>query len=138
MPECLSEACLSQACEALAQAKRTLTERGDVMGTPASWAAVEALNAAEALLQAEQIPEANCRQEQLFTAISFARSAVIASRYAAGERVTPPGTASGEPTVAERSPALRPDGRKRALAGVVGCPESGRPLRHRPPRTEHR
>jgi hypothetical protein len=84
--ECLSEVCLSEASEALAQARQTLTGADETAATPTLWAAVEAINAAEALLQAEQASAAEYRREQLICATSYARSAVIASRYAAGER----------------------------------------------------
>jgi hypothetical protein len=85
--ECLSEESLSEASKALAQARRSLTGRDEAGATtPALWAAVEAINAAQALLQAEQSPAPECRREQLICATSYARSAVVASRYAAGER----------------------------------------------------
>lgn len=86
MSECLSEESLSEVSDALAQARRTLTGRDEAATTPALWAAVEAINAAEALLQAEQSAAPECRREQLICATSYARSAVVASRYAAGER----------------------------------------------------
>jgi len=77
---------LAEVSAALARAKRALAGRADQAVNPALWAAAEAINAAEALLQAEQAPLPEHRREQLISATSFARSAVVASRYAAGER----------------------------------------------------
>jgi hypothetical protein len=83
--ECLSTECLTEASEALARVRGVLANRHEAM-TAALWAATEAINAAETLLLSEQSSVPEYRREQLILAINFARSAVVASRYAAGER----------------------------------------------------